>query len=184
MSHSNQIYVRFVSDYMLEYRGFKISWDSSTTGCGGILTSNSGSITSPNYPSPYGMNSECFWKIRGSVGSVLMLYFVDIQLEENGDCMLDYVQVFDGWDEHSPSLGKFCTGQGTLLQSSSNKLLVKFRSDISIEERGFHLQYNTSMLQINYGFKKMKYLCILNYFRVQQQIDWIQRSDRKSELSL
>ena len=30
--------------------GFEILWDGASTGCGGRLTSPTGSITSPNYP--------------------------------------------------------------------------------------------------------------------------------------
>ena len=32
------------------FTGFEISWDGSSTGCGGSLTSPEGDIISPNYP--------------------------------------------------------------------------------------------------------------------------------------
>lgn len=35
----------------MNFKGFEIDWDSSTTGCGGaFVNSGKGTITSPNYP--------------------------------------------------------------------------------------------------------------------------------------
>lgn len=62
-------------------------------GCGGTLTSYSGSITSPNYPQEYGRNADCFWKITVSQGSVIQLVITDIDLEGHRTCNLDYIAV-------------------------------------------------------------------------------------------
>ena len=32
------------------FQGFELSWDGSSTGCGGSLTAPDGDIISPNYP--------------------------------------------------------------------------------------------------------------------------------------
>lgn len=92
-SHTNNLFLKFHSDNALNKKGFKIFWDGTTTGCGGILTSPSGQIASPNYPQTYGANAMCFWKISTSAGSVLNLMFLDLHLEEHLLCRLDYVEV-------------------------------------------------------------------------------------------
>lgn len=63
------------------------------TGCGGIVTTATGSIFSPNYPQPYGSFGSCYWKITVSKGSRIQLTIVDIDLEDHVGCNLDYIQV-------------------------------------------------------------------------------------------
>ena len=60
-------------------------------GCGGTLTSYTGSITSPNYPQEYGRNADCYWKISVSQGSFIQLVITDIDLEGHRRCALDYI---------------------------------------------------------------------------------------------
>ncbi|KAI8440547.1 hypothetical protein MSG28_001789 [Choristoneura fumiferana] len=82
-SHSNTIYIHFHSDVYLTGRGFKIEWDGTITGCGGTLTSATGSISSPNYPQVYNDNAECFYKIVVSPGSRIQITFADLDLERS-----------------------------------------------------------------------------------------------------
>ncbi|KAG8252007.1 hypothetical protein J6590_068215 [Homalodisca vitripennis] len=112
-------------------------------GCGGTLTGPTGSIMSPNYPQPYMRNAECFFRISVSQGSRVRLIFVDLDLEPHSTCRLDYVEVFDGVDDHSKSLGRYCTSSLSHLTSSTNYVFVKFVSDISLSGRGFYLKYYT-----------------------------------------
>ena len=62
-------------------------------GCGGTLTTASGSFSSPNYPLPYHPNAECYWTIRTSQGSQLLLSFSDFHLESSTACHYDYLAV-------------------------------------------------------------------------------------------
>lgn len=62
-------------------------------GCGGTLISPKGSIISPFYPEPYSQNSECYWRISVSAGSVIQLVFADLDLEAHVNCGMDYVEV-------------------------------------------------------------------------------------------
>lgn len=86
--------MRFKSDSSQNGKGFKITWDSITTGCGGTLTAPTGSIISPNYPEPYSRNTECYWKILVNAGSLIQMVFADLELENHDKCLLDYVEVF------------------------------------------------------------------------------------------
>ncbi|KAG8232959.1 hypothetical protein J437_LFUL011452, partial [Ladona fulva] len=129
-SVANQLYLRFRTDRTVGSRGFKIFWDGTATGCGGTLTSSSGSIVSPHYPQPYGESTECFWKITVSKGSKIQLIIVDLDLEDHQSCDFDYVEIRDGSDSTAALLGKYCNQNHPLhFVSTGNSLWVKFMSD-------------------------------------------------------
>ncbi|XP_075972498.1 cubilin homolog [Anticarsia gemmatalis] len=144
ISLSNSLYLRFHSDIYLTGTGFKVEWDSAITGCGGTLTSSSGSILSPNYPEKYHDNAECFYKIVTNAGSRIQISFTDLLLERTDDCTDDYVQIYDGNGPESPSLGRFCflTEKTSKIITTTNYAFIKFRSDIIRNEKGFMLNYN------------------------------------------
>ncbi|XP_075232242.1 cubilin [Lycorma delicatula] len=143
-SFSNQLLLKFTSDVTGDDKGFKITWDGTITGCGGVLDTPSGSITSPNYPQPYFRNTVCYYRISVSHGSKIQLFFADIDLESTKNCLLDYIEVYDGLNNNAKLLVKTCNNNHPPnVLSSSNHLYIKFRSDISIENRGFHITYET-----------------------------------------
>ncbi|XP_068628109.1 cubilin-like [Battus philenor] len=145
ISTANKMYLHFHSDFYLQGRGFEIKWDGSITGCGGTLTSVSGTISSPNYPDNYNENAECFYKIITSGGSRIQISFTELDLERTYQCMDDYIEIFDGRDANAASLGKYCTMSSALnhIETSSNYAYIKFRSDIYLSGKGFLLNYNT-----------------------------------------
>ncbi|CAH1121617.1 unnamed protein product [Ceutorhynchus assimilis] len=152
-SHTNKLYLKFNSDMSKTGPGFRIEWSSAATGCGGTLSSPSGSIMSPHYPEPYTKNTDCLWKITVSAGSKIQLIFADIDLEKHTTCGLDYIQLFDGSTINSKSLGKFCTLQTSPVLSTLNNMLVRFRSDVSFQGRGFNIQYSTICTNTMTGFR-------------------------------
>ncbi|XP_063636066.1 cubilin-like [Cydia splendana] len=144
-SLSNTISLHFHSDIYLQGRGFKIEWDGTITGCGGTLTSASGSISSPNYPQTYNDNAECFYKVITSSGSRIQIWFTDLDLERTRNCRDDYIEIFDGLTENDPSLGRYCEMSSAVnhIVTTLNYAYIKFRSDIYIGSKGFYLNYNT-----------------------------------------
>lgn len=144
-SMANSLYLHFHSDFYLTGSGFKIEWTSTATGCGGTLTSSSGSISSPNYPENYNENAECFYRIVTSQGSRISISFTDLDLERTTSCRDDYIQIFDGRDQNSASLGRHCTMSNKLvnIQTTSNVAFIKFRSDYYNTGKGFLLNYET-----------------------------------------
>lgn len=149
VSHSNYLFLRFISDASMQNVGFELRYETVSTGCGGLLTSESGNIESPDYPNNYYSNSNCEWKIRVAEGSSITLTIMDINIEEsvNHECRNDYMEIFDGPDDKFPSLGRLCDDMSKLkknvLTSTSNTLFIRFVTDAVINHGGFRLNYRT-----------------------------------------
>ena len=56
------------------------------SGCGGVISSATGSLASPAYPQPYHHNAECEWHVRVADGSTIQFVFADIDLEQSDEC--------------------------------------------------------------------------------------------------
>ena len=67
---------------------------------------------------------------------------MSFDVEPHGSCNYDWVEVFDGKDSSSKSLGKFCSNtKPPSLQSSSNMVMIQMVTDYSVTKRGFVLDY-------------------------------------------
>lgn len=53
------------------------------------------------------------------------------------------MEVFDGRQAASLSMGRFCAGEELTFLSSSNVMTVEFRSDAMITNTGFYALYDT-----------------------------------------
>lgn len=144
-SFSNQLYLTFKSDQSRNYAGFELEWDATATGCGGILTSHRGSLSSPNYPEAYGENAQCAWRITSNQGSTIQIVMADLDMENHPECNYDYLEIFDGRDSSGESFGRFCTQENVPLriETVGNNAFIRMKSDISNQGRGFNLRYNT-----------------------------------------
>lgn len=158
VSHSNYLYLRFISDVSLEDKGFKLQYEATATGCGGTLTAESGSIESPGYPNHYFSNMNCEWRIRVGQGSRISLTIVSIDIESNSaesECKFDFLEFFDGESDSAKSLGKFCHDlanvKQTVITSSSNQMFLRFVTDSTLDHGGFKLNYRTDCNQILSG---------------------------------
>lgn len=131
-----------------------------TDTCGGVLTGLSGEISSPGYPLEYSNNAECSWTIHVSDRSVVTLVFLDFQLENNEGCNFDYVALFDGPTVLQRHIGNYCGNKRPPVTiSTSNQLLLVFKSDFNIGGRGFKAHYYSG---INSHFIKINIRYILN----------------------
>lgn len=143
-SHSNKLYLKFYSDISNHSPGFEIEYDSTSTGCGGIVSGYRGSVTSPNYPEHYYSNTVCTWKIQVNKGSTIQLVFNDIDMESTqNSCYYDYVEVYDGPDMTSKRLGRYCNPDHDPLHltSTTNQVFIRMASDSTDNGRGFSLRY-------------------------------------------
>lgn len=122
---------------------------SKTDMCGGVLTGLSGVISSPGHPQDYSNNADCSWTVHVSNQSVVSLVFLDFHLENNEGCNFDYVALFDGPTVKHHHLGNYCGNErppNTV--TTSNQLLVVFKSDFNIGGRGFKAYYYSGETQV------------------------------------
>lgn len=151
-TNATAVTVAFKSDESYEEKGFFLEFSANTgvaelveRECGDTFTSSEGNVTSPGYPFEYPDNSSCWYLITVEPGRVIVMRFKVIALEFDEACAFDYVQIFDGASEDSPSFGKFCgDSQKRILRSTSNSVLVHFKTDDLLSNRGFLLQYETN----------------------------------------
>ncbi|KAK2496673.1 hypothetical protein MC885_006291 [Smutsia gigantea] len=114
-----------------------------SSNCSGIFFNSSGTFSSPSYPEYYPNNAKCVWEIEVNSGYRVNLGFSDVQLEINNYCSLDYVEIFDGSLNSYNLLGKICNTTTQIFTSSSNRMTVRFRSDVSFQNTGFSAWYNS-----------------------------------------
>lgn len=94
---------------------------------------------SPNYPDNYPNLTECVKVLKADEGMLLKLDFRDeFKLEESPECRYDFLEVRDGQHGYSNLLGNFCgTNFPPEITSKTRYLWLRFRSDDSIEGKGF-----------------------------------------------
>ncbi|ELK11859.1 Deleted in malignant brain tumors 1 protein [Pteropus alecto] len=110
--------------------------------CGGVISSLSGSFSSPWYPTNYPTNVECVWVVHLAEKFHIELMIPSLKLEDVYGCPYDFIEVFDGRQVASLSMGRFCAGEELTFLSSSNIMTVVFRSDAMITNTGFYALYN------------------------------------------
>uniref|UniRef100_A0A668A3X6 Neuropilin n=1 Tax=Myripristis murdjan TaxID=586833 RepID=A0A668A3X6_9TELE len=112
--------------------------------CGDNIEINSADyLTSPGYPGAYPPSQQCVWVITApEPGQKILINFNPHFDLEDRDCKYDYVEVYNGGDEMSPMLGKFCGKIApSPIISSGSQLLIKFVSDYETHGAGFSVRY-------------------------------------------
>lgn len=78
------------------------------------------------------------WILRGPKPGKIRLQFTTFDIESDSHCLYDYVEIRDGGNVGAPMLGRFCGEKlPDILESSGDKLWIKFRSDSSTHASGF-----------------------------------------------
>ncbi|XP_055464824.1 deleted in malignant brain tumors 1 protein [Psammomys obesus] len=114
--------------------------------CGGLLTNSSGSFSSPWYPKKYPTNVVCVWDIQVDTNAHIRLSFEVVKMENFYGCPYDFIEIFDGPQSESFSLGRFCSETTPVFTSSSSHMSVVFHSDEIVTNIGFLASYE-SLLQ-------------------------------------
>ncbi|CAC5380232.1 unnamed protein product [Mytilus coruscus] len=111
--------------------------------CGGNFTELIGSFASTNYPCNYSNDQDCFYMISVPVGYTVTLTFTTFLLELPSLMEFDFVDIYDGESVNDPLLLHLTGGpfDGTTAQSTANKMLVRFHSDIVDGYPGFNVNY-------------------------------------------
>ncbi|XP_030646608.1 bone morphogenetic protein 1a isoform X1 [Chanos chanos] len=148
-SSSNKMFIRFFSDNSVQKKGFEAS---HTAECGGRLRAevktkdlySHAQFGDNNYPGA----SDCQWVISAEKGYGVELIFQTFEIEEEADCGYDYMELFDGADTKSPRLGRYCgSGPPEEIYSAGDSIVIKFRSDDTINKKGFHVRYTSTKFQ-------------------------------------
>lgn len=69
---------------------------------------------------------------------------MDFETESCPDCSCDYVELFDGSDDSSPSIGRYCgyvAPNPPNIQSTGPDMFIRFVSDDTYEYKGFIARY-------------------------------------------
>lgn len=117
--------------------------------CSFYQKSSGDKVQSHNYPNRYESNSECRWTLEGPVGSGIILQFSEFDTETS----FDTVQILSGGltDESSVTLATLSGVQNVSslrpFVTGSNMMIVKFRSDASVEKRGFRASWKTEQIK-------------------------------------
>ncbi|XP_053294497.1 neuropilin-1a [Pleuronectes platessa] len=117
---------------------------TQTDKCGGNIEIDVADyLTSPGYPGAYPPSQACVWVITApEPGQKILINFNPHFDLEDRDCKYDYVEVYNGGDELSPMLGKFCGKIApSPIVSSGSQLLIKFVSDYETHGAGFSVRY-------------------------------------------
>ena len=108
-------------------------------------------LKSPNYPYPYGNYENCFWSFTFTKAKRVRIDFqYSLEGSLTGTCEHDYIEIFDGVNENSKSIAKFC-GEGTTgtIISTGSSLYLRFVSDSAQDlsgdvKSGFSIRINTT----------------------------------------
>ncbi|NXC15621.1 AGRG6 protein, partial [Corythaeola cristata] len=106
--------------------------------CRIVLTDPSGVFTSPCFPSDYPNSQACKWIIRAPHGFIIQLTFIDFDIEEAPGCIYDSLILDNG---ESPMNLCGITAKGLSYNSTGNEMIVSFKSDFSIQKKGFNASY-------------------------------------------
>ena len=109
---------------------------SCSLSCGGILTEANGTFHTPDWPLSYpSLDFRCVWSIdlANITDAVIEISFDDeYGIHGRDPCATDYVQVLDGLEQDSTSLGKYCfTRAPEPIVTSSNTATVIFQASTS-----------------------------------------------------
>ncbi|XP_070175366.1 fibrillin-3-like [Littorina saxatilis] len=135
----NQIILNFNTESSVGRFGFEAHF-TSLAGCGGIWTSLTGRVQSPNFPSVYPNLLDCVYIIKVPSGHNISLTFTAFHVEQG----YDFVEINDGGIVGSLSLGHFDEMPTPhTLNASSNQMWIYFHTDTSVTKTGFSADYTS-----------------------------------------
>lgn len=118
--------------------------DCKEGGCKYAITSPEGQVISPNYPDFYPSRKDCVWHFSTTPGHRPKLIFQMFELEQHHECAYDFIEIYDGESTDATTLGKFCGSKlPHPIVATSNQMFMVFKSDSSVQRRGFHATHST-----------------------------------------
>ncbi|CAH3185718.1 unnamed protein product, partial [Porites evermanni] len=107
------------------------------------FTTMSGIILSPHHPGYYPPLTRCRWTINVPRGNTIKLRFLEFQLEDHPSCFKDSLEIYSGLKSRT-FLGRYCGERfPAFVESSSNVMVITFKSNDKITGLGFKLRYTS-----------------------------------------
>ncbi|CAB4058644.1 tok [Lepeophtheirus salmonis] len=144
VASDDKLLLVFKSDASVQRRGFSAK---HKTVCGGHLTAKEyvrHIYSHAKYgDANYYNKAECDWIVEAPIGKNVHLSFLTFEMEEENDCGYDFIEIFSGFDASGPSYGRFCGNKiPPEIISVDESLLLRFKSDDTINSKGFSAQYS------------------------------------------
>ncbi|CAK8681154.1 cubilin-like [Clavelina lepadiformis] len=139
-SQSNSVVIKFQVDNNDPGGSFKLSW-SSETPCGEIyLGLPSGTLKSQGNLGRYFNDINCNWTVVTDSDKILNVRFTELFLEYEKSCSYDNVTIVESNHQRT-----FCGSEipGNFY-SQNNSMLVFFRTDRSVVDKGFTLEWSST----------------------------------------
>ncbi|XP_075932485.1 suppressor of tumorigenicity 14 protein homolog [Anarhichas minor] len=138
LSSGNVLLLLLITSEEKNFPGFRANYSqipAAQQKCGGTLTGDKGSFSSPFFPSNYPPETKCVWSIEAPKEKFLKVQFKTFSLGNySSQCLKDYVDVN----------GERLCGRklkSSVITSRSNMMTIKFNSDSSYVDQGFTAEY-------------------------------------------
>lgn len=138
LSSGNVMLLTLVTGEEKNFPGFRANYSQipvTEQKCGGPLTGDKGSFSSPFFPSNYPPKTTCDWNIEAPQEKFLKVQFNKFFLGNNSrQCDKDYVDI---------NGQRLCGSkpESTVVTSQSNKMTIRFKSGSSYVNQGFTAEY-------------------------------------------
>ncbi|XP_027867180.1 suppressor of tumorigenicity 14 protein-like isoform X1 [Xiphophorus couchianus] len=138
VSSGNVMLLMLVTSQDKNFPGFRVFYSQVPAAggdCGGTLSGERGSFSSPFFPANYPPKADCSWTVQVPEGRFVKVQFQKFSVGKDGSpCLHDYVTI----DEE-----RLCGSQSesSVFISKSNKMRVSFRSDRGLVHPGFSARY-------------------------------------------
>ena len=145
---------------MLQPLSTGINSSQSFLGCNKTLSAVNGTFQSPNYPREYPDGQYCSWRITVKTTQQIHLMFTNFSLQNENNT--DALYVYDGEDSRRKILGVYYGGHPPPkegIYSSSNRMLVIFKSDKNGSYTGFSASYYGVNISGRYCEHLQTHLC-------------------------
>uniref|UniRef100_A0A7N6ARW9 Suppression of tumorigenicity 14b n=1 Tax=Anabas testudineus TaxID=64144 RepID=A0A7N6ARW9_ANATE len=138
LSSGNVMLLTLVTSDKKNFPGFRANYSQipvTDQSCGGTLTTDRGSFSSPYFPSNYPPQTTCTWNIQVAKEKFVKVQFHEFSVgNESLQCPNDYVEVNEQ---------RLCGSmlKTTVITANSNTMTITFHSDSSYVDQGFTASY-------------------------------------------
>lgn len=140
----NMIYLWLNTDSSMAKTGFSLHWNSIEPVCGGLLTAEHGTVSSPGSPGRYSPNRDCIWEISVHPGKRIQFNFFTVMFEIHPKCNQDYFEINETIGDRNVQLGLYCNHTHPApLVTSGSFASIHFHSDNQGQDLGFQLTYSS-----------------------------------------